>query len=104
MKRFTELTIKELGMIEVMIANFTDGCGGTTFEDLKADNYSWISVKDFLKSSTFSKHQIAGLLGSLMTKDIISEDDRGGLYCFNEYWFEGKFEDADVLAEYCTGE
>jgi len=104
MKRFAELTIKELVMMKVALENWNYGCGGTTLEDLHADNYSWIGVSYFEKHTGFSKHQVAGLVGSLQMKNVLTDIEEEGFCFINDCWFDGKFEDADVLAEYCKGE
>jgi hypothetical protein len=48
----TDLTNKELQMLHAIIAG--NGSGGTTAEEIKADNMTWFNAKDMVKALGWS--------------------------------------------------
>lgn len=55
-------------------------CGAKNVEELLDDNFSYFSTDDILKYNIFSKHQIAGLISSLLEKNIINLDSDDSYY------------------------
>jgi hypothetical protein len=70
-----QLTEKESDFIQKFLAN--NGCCANTPEDLLADNFSCQTIED-MEDFGYSKNQVAGLLSSLIKKQIIWVEDRDG--------------------------
>ena len=101
MERFETLTEKEKELVKIHLQQFENNCDGKTLNDMINDNYSWINIKDFQNKSNLNKHQIAGVVSSLVEKKVIYIDDENDtLYCFNEFWFKNKFNGDDILLGY----
>ena len=98
MGKFNELTHKELLVLGAHLNEFKEGCGGETLDDMLDDNYSWATAKNFQERTGLSKHQVAGLISSLLEKDaIIKDDSDSNLFTLNINWFEARFELSDNL-------
>lgn len=70
------LTEKEQNFIQKFLEN--NGCCALTPEDLLSDNFSCQTIEDLRDCTGFSKHQIAGLLSSLIEKQVIFVEDKRG--------------------------
>ena len=99
MKLVNEFTEKELEVVKVIINNWTDMCGGKTLEDMIDDNYSSFTPSDIYKKTVYSKNQIAGILGSLVKKEIIysDTDDNKLLSILESYFVDLEIPEDQVL-------
>jgi hypothetical protein len=76
------LTQKEIEFLKIVFKNAELNCGAKNLNELLDDNYSYFSTKDILEHSNFTEHQIAGLISSLLSKEIIAITDKD-LFCLN---------------------
>jgi len=72
---FTE---KETEFLAHQFKMSNEQCGANSVSDLKDDNYSWASPKDF--KETFTEKQIAGIISSLDSKGAILIEEDGLFY------------------------
>jgi len=84
------LTMNEKTILDYMLKN--NGCGARSTVDLIEDNYSYQSIAD-LKNviEGFNKHQLGGVLSSMLQKGILSLDERDDdcdLFFINDTWLE----------------
>lgn len=85
--KLTELE-NELVNRHFKVAN--GNCGANTIEELLQDNHSCATVED-LQGVTLTKKQVAGLIGSLSNKGVISIEERENdtdLYWLNDKYLE----------------
>lgn len=97
-KPFEQLTPKQKKVLKFFLTD--NGCGAKNARVLLEDNYSWQSIED-LRTLGFSKHELDGILGSLVKECYIAVDDergsgRGVLYFVNEKFLED-IEDKEKL-------
>jgi hypothetical protein len=69
------LTEKECDFIQKFLEN--NGCGASTPGELLSDNFSCQTIED-MEDFGYSKHQVAGLISSLIEKQVIFVEDRDG--------------------------
>jgi len=91
---FTE---KEQKMVNAHFIIAEEQCGRLKPEDLIWDNLSCAYVEDFERLTGFSKHQIAGLIGSLIEKGFMNLEERSAQNGRDLYWIN------DTYLEEITG-
>jgi hypothetical protein len=104
------LTEKESVFVQKFLDN--NGCCANNPGDLLADNFSCQTIEDMEKFG-FTKHQVHGLISSLMEKEVIFIEKRDGakantknyitfepdLYWINDEYLESLPEDLDFAEE-----
>jgi hypothetical protein len=86
MKDFN-LSNKETVLLTEWAIHAEDSCGCWGSELLE-DNMSYVSASELTRKGLFNKHEVAGLLSSLMEKGVVLNDDEDRedvLYCIDYY-------------------
>jgi hypothetical protein len=71
----TTFTANEIAALKVIFADCLDGMGGSSWEDLENDPYTWCDAKT-LVANGWSKPEAAGTFSALAAKGAIDEVEK----------------------------
>jgi len=69
------LTVKEKVALKAIVHFALENMGGKKPADLFVDNYSFFDQSDLAERTTYTAHEIAGLISSLEGKDVIVHEE-----------------------------
>ena len=68
-------TANEVRALEVIFASCLAGMGGSTWEDLESDPYTWTDPSDLVRKG-WTKREAGGTFAALIVKGAIDEVER----------------------------